>query len=74
MAGRAGLAARVAVVVADPGHGGGQTFLIAALGREVEVVVRAQEDVQAAGVGGIGVEDIPVEAPVEDAGAGGFFL
>ena len=45
---------------------------VAALGRQVEVVVGADQDVEAAGVRGVGVEDVAGFVAIEDAQAGEF--
>ena len=45
------VALRVAVVMADPGHGVSQTLFVAALGRMVEKVVGTHQDVEAPRVG-----------------------
>jgi len=42
------VALRVAVVMADPGHGEGQAVFVAALGDEIEEVVGADQNVQSA--------------------------
>lgn len=54
---------------------------IAALGRQVEVVVGADQDVEATGIGGVGVEDVAGFVAIEDAqawefafGGVGFFV
>src|SRR5882724_2556947 len=62
----------VAVVVADPGHVEGKFVFVTAFGDEVEERVGGDEGVEAAAVGGIGVEHFAVGVFVEDAGAGGF--
>ena len=56
----------VPVVVPDPVHDGG---LVAALRREVEVVVGADQQVGPARIGRIGVEDVAAGVLVEDAQA-----
>src|SRR5260370_37858307 len=63
----------VAIVVADPGHGLREAGFVAAFGREVEEVVGAEEHVQAASVGRVGVEDFAGFVFVENAEAGIFF-
>src|SRR5690348_9034650 len=45
------------VVAANPGHRPRQRILITALWCHVEDVVGADEDVETAGIGGVGVED-----------------
>jgi hypothetical protein len=57
----------VAVVMADPGHGARESGFVAAFGGHIDEVVRAQEDVEAAGVGGVGVEDFAGFVFVENA-------
>jgi hypothetical protein len=47
----------IAVLVTDPRHGISQAVLVAALGREIEKVVGADQNVEAAAVARIGVED-----------------
>src|SRR5208282_6742295 len=62
----------IAIMVTNPGHPVGKTFLIAALGGDVEEVVGADQDVETAAVGRIGVEDVAGRILVEHAGAGSF--
>jgi hypothetical protein len=57
----------VTVVVANPGHGVREAAFVAAFGSHVEEVVGAEKNVQAAGVGGIGMEDFAGGVFVEDA-------
>jgi len=64
-----GLGLFVFIMMPHPIH---DLVFIAALGREVEVVVGADEDVEAAGVGGVGVEDVAGFVAIEDAQAGKF--
>src|SRR6267143_5734744 len=59
----------VAIVVANPGHREFQPAFVAALGYQVKVVVRPDEQVPAPPVGGIGVEDRTGGVFVENAGA-----
>ena len=59
----------VFIMMAHPVH---DFVFIAALGRQVEVVVGADQDVEAAGVGGVGVEDVAGFVAIEDAQAGEF--
>src|ERR1700723_2016434 len=47
----------VTIVVPNPAHGVGQAILVAPLGRHVQKIVNAEHNVEAAGVGGIGMED-----------------
>jgi hypothetical protein len=44
-------------VVANPGHGVREGGFVAAFGSHVEEVVGPEKNIQAAGVGGVGVED-----------------
>ena len=60
----------VAVMVAHPRHGPGQRRLVATLGREVEVVVGADQQVEPARISRVGVEDGAVIVLVEGAEAG----
>src|SRR2546427_5497016 len=64
----------VPIVVTDPRHREGEALLVAALRHEVEVVVRAEQEVAAAGVGRVGVEDVAGRVLVEDARARGLRL
>jgi hypothetical protein len=61
------LAAIVAVVMAEPGHGEGQIILIAARGCQVEKVVGSHKNVDAAGKGRVGVEDFAALVLEKDA-------
>src|SRR2546426_3763314 len=63
----------VSIEVAHPRHREGQGALVAALRRQVKVIVRADQQVESARVGGIRVEHVAVLVLVEDADAGGFF-
>src|SRR3984893_10081826 len=63
----------VAVVMAHPGHRPRQTFLVAALRRQVEHVIGADQHIEAAAVARIGVEDFAVLVLIEHAGAGALF-
>src|SRR5215831_17086917 len=56
----------VFVVTSHPGHAPGQSVFIAALRRHVEKIIGAEQDVEAAGIGGIGVKH---RAAVLDEGA-----
>ncbi|MNL53939.1 hypothetical protein D3C87_1772270 [compost metagenome] len=49
-------------------------LFIAALGRQVQVVVGADQQVEAAGVGGVGMEDFAVVVAIKHAQAGEFFF
>src|SRR6185312_1042777 len=60
----------VAVVMANPCHRIRQIGLVAALGREIEKAVDPEQLLDAAGVGGIGVEDVALGVLGEDADAG----
>ncbi len=62
-----GLGVVVAVVVADPGHAPCEAGFVAAFGGHVEEIVGAEKNVQAACVGGVGVEDFAGGVFVEDA-------
>src|ERR1700728_1079330 len=62
--------ALVFVVMAYPRHGEVQSVLVAALGGDVEEVVRADENIEAAAIARIGVENVAGRAPAERAGAG----
>src|SRR6476661_5701970 len=59
----------VAIMVPDPVHG---VPFVAALGGEVEIIVRADEDVAAAPIGRIGVKDLACGILVEHADPGQF--
>lgn len=59
-------------MVAEPGHRERQVVFIAALGNEVEIVVRVDRVLAAASVRGISVEDVAIFVLVEDADAGRF--
>src|SRR6185369_997463 len=61
----------VAVMMADPGHRVGQPVFVAPFRREVQEVVGADQDVEAAGVGGVGVEDFAGFILIENASARG---
>src|SRR3989442_8254482 len=62
----------VPIVVTHPRHRERQGVLVAALRREVEVVVRADQQIEPARIGGVRVEDVAVLVLVEDAEARGF--
>src|SRR5260370_11705802 len=62
----------VLVVMPDPSHPVLQALFIAPLGRKVQPVVRADENVQPASVARIGMEDIAGRILVEHARAGSF--
>ena len=66
MAAAVGLGLFVFIVMPHPVH---DFVFVAALGREIEVVVGADQDVEAAGVGGVGVEDVAGFVAIEDAQA-----
>src|SRR5262245_15721799 len=55
--------------MANPGHRPRQSVLVAALGREIEEMIGADQDVETATIGGIGVKDFAHGALVEHAGA-----
>src|SRR5438132_5577688 len=59
-------------MMAHPRHREGQGVFVTALRRQVEVIVRAHEQVESARVTRIRVEDLAVPVLVEDADAGGF--
>src|SRR5215471_4000863 len=56
-------------MVANPGHRPRQSILIAALGREIEEMIGADQDVETAAIGRIGVKDFAGGVLVEHAGA-----
>src|SRR5260221_11785772 len=62
----------VLVVMPDPSHPMLQALFVAPLGRDVQPVVRADENVQPARVTRIGMEDIASRILVEHARAGPF--
>ena len=59
----------VLVTVPHPIHRVGQAFFMAAERREVQIVVRRVHHVEAAGEGGIGVEDVTSRVAIEHAKA-----
>src|SRR5579859_2675044 len=63
----------VFVVVFHPSHAERETFFVAPFRSEIEEVVSADKNVQAARVGGIRMEDVPRFIFVEGAEAGAFF-
>src|SRR6185437_3374170 len=60
----------VAVVVPHPGHRPGEAAFIAPLWGEIEEIVGADQDIEAAAVGRIGVKHLAGVALAEHAGAG----
>ena len=58
------------VVVAHPGHSMRQAFFVASFWNDVQKVVRAEQDIQAAAVTGVGVKDFAGSIFVKDADAG----
>ncbi|MNP24673.1 hypothetical protein D3C76_1174470 [compost metagenome] len=63
-----GLGLFILIMMSHPVH---DFVFVAALGRQVEVVAGADQNVEAAGVGGVGVEDVAGFVAIEDAQAGG---
>src|SRR5215475_10147863 len=61
-----GVVSSIPIMVPNPGHRVGQGVFVAALRHEVEIVVGADQDVQPARIGRIGVEDVVVLVLVED--------
>src|SRR5579884_3560911 len=60
----------VPVVVPDPGHRPGEAVFIAPLWGEIEEIVSADQDIEAAPIGRIGVKHVAGGVLVEHAGAG----
>jgi hypothetical protein len=54
------MAALIAIVMADPRHGEGETILIASFRDNVEIIVLFEARFCAAGIGGISVEDVRI--------------
>src|SRR5439155_19583210 len=65
--------AGVFVVVLDPGHAEGEALFVAPFRRDIEEVVRADVDVQAARESGVGVKNVPAFVFIKSAEAGSFF-
>src|SRR5579883_334674 len=59
----------VPVMVTDPGHRESEAVFIAALGNEIEELVRSDQALETTGVRGVGVENIAGFVPVKDADA-----
>jgi hypothetical protein len=47
------IAFRIAIMMADPGHGEGQAIFVAALGDEIEEVIRADQNIQSPRIAGL---------------------
>src|SRR5258708_8221259 len=62
----------VPIVMADPCHPVGKALLVATLRHKVEEVVGADQDVEPARVGRVGVEDGAAAVPVQNAPAAPF--
>src|SRR5258708_24813134 len=59
----------VTIVVADPLHRSLRIF-VAALGREIEQVVGADQQIESARIGRVGAVDVPIGTTSDDAEAG----
>ena len=60
-------------MMADPGHAEGQAVFVAALGDEIENVIRTHQNIQAPRIAGIGMKDFARRILGKDAGPRPFF-
>src|SRR5258708_16375289 len=60
-------------MMSDPRHGEGQAVFVAALGDEIEEVIRADQNIQSPRIAGIGMKDFARRILGEDAGTRTFF-
>ena len=67
------IAFRIAIVMADPGHGEGQAVFVAAFGDEIEKVIRTDQNIQSPRIAGIGMKDFARRILGEDAGSRSLF-
>src|SRR5271170_2430279 len=67
------IAFRIAIMVAHPRHGERQAVFVAALGDEIEKVVRPHQNIQSSRIAGIRMKDLARRIPGEDAGSRALF-
>ena len=66
------ITAIIFVVMPNPRHGVRQSVFVSSLRHKIKEVISADQDVESSRIGGIGVKDLAVSVPEEDARTGPF--